>query len=132
MSDIIRGWRHNDQRYNLIGTKCNKCGETFFPKQVVCPNCRSHGDIEDLQFKGTGKIYTYSVIHAATDEFKKNAPYAVGIIELDEGAKITAQIVDCDVNKLNIGDEVEVVFRKIREEGKDGVITYGYKFKLRE
>jgi uncharacterized OB-fold protein len=61
-----------------------------------------------------------------------NSPYAVGIIELDEGAKITAQIVDCDVNELNIGDEVEVVFRKIREDGKEGVISYGYKFKLRE
>lgn len=132
MTDIIKGWRHNDQRYNLIGTKCNECGETFFPKKVVCPNCRSHGDIEDLQFKGTGKIYTYSVIRAAPDDFKIAAPYAVGIIELDEGAKITAQIVDCDVNDLNIGDEVEVVFRKIREEGKDGVITYGYKFKPTE
>ena len=132
MTDIIKGWRHNDQRYNLIGTKCNECGETFFPKKVVCPNCRSHGDIEDLQFKGTGKIYTYSVISAAPDDFKIAAPYAVVIIELDEGAKITAQIVDCDVNDLNIGDEVEVVFRKIREEGKDGVITYGYKFKPTE
>ena len=71
-------------------------------------------------------------MHAATDEFKNNSPYAVGIIELDEGAKITAQIVDCDVNELNIGDEVEVVFRKIREDGKEGVISYGYKFKLRE
>ena len=51
---------------------------------------------------------------------------------LDEGAKITAQIVDCDLDELNIGDEVEVVFRKIREEGKEGVISYGYKFKLKE
>ena len=41
-------------------------------------------------------------------------------------------IADCDVDELNIGDEVEVIFRKIREEGKDGVITYGYKFKLKE
>ena len=33
---------------------------------------------------------------------------------------------------LKIGDEVEVVFRKIREDGEEGVITYGYKFKLKE
>lgn len=72
------------------------------------------------------------MIHAATDDFKNNSPYAVGIIELDEGAKVTAQIVDCDLDDINIGDEVEVVFRKIREEGKEGVITYGYKFKLKE
>jgi uncharacterized OB-fold protein len=132
MTDIVKGWRHNDQRYNLIGTKCKTCGETFFPKRVVCPNCRSHGEIEDLQFKGTGEIYTFSVIYAPPDDFKINAPYAVGIIKLDEGAKVTAQIVDCDVDNLNIGDKVEVVFRKITEEGKSGVISYGYKFKLRK
>ncbi|MDO5851064.1 MAG: Zn-ribbon domain-containing OB-fold protein [Methanobacteriaceae archaeon] len=130
MKDIIKGWRHNAQRYNLIGTKCNTCNEVFFPKRVICPNCRSHGKIEDIQFKGTGKIYSYSTIHTPTPEFKINSPYTVAIVETDEGAKITTQIVDCNPENINIGDDVEVVFRKIKEEGKEGVISYGYKFKL--
>lgn len=50
-------------------------------------------------------------------------------MELDEGAKVTAQIVDCKPEDIKIGDEVEMVFRKIREEGEDGVITYGFKFR---
>jgi hypothetical protein len=32
---------------------------------------------------------------------------------------------------VEIGDDVEMVFRKIKEEGEDGVISYGYKFKLK-
>ena len=40
MSDTVRTWRHIQQRYNLIGSKCNTCGELFFPSRVVCPNCR--------------------------------------------------------------------------------------------
>ncbi|MDO5814785.1 MAG: Zn-ribbon domain-containing OB-fold protein [Methanobrevibacter sp.] len=130
MSDTVRTWRHIQQRYNLIGSKCNTCGEVFFPSRVVCPNCRRKGDLEPFQFSGKGKIYTYSVIRSAPDDFKKLAPYAVAVIELEEGAKLTTQLVDCDVDSLEIGDDVEMVFRRVREDGEDGVISYGYKFKV--
>lgn len=130
MSDTVRTWRHIQQRYNLIGSKCNTCGELFFPSRVVCPNCRRKGDLEPFQFSGKGKIFTYSVIRSAPVDFKKVAPYAVAVIELEEGAKLTAQLVDCDVDNLEIGDPVEMVFRKIREDGEDGVISYGFKFRV--
>ncbi|HPX78441.1 MAG TPA: OB-fold domain-containing protein, partial [Methanobacterium sp.] len=73
---------------------------------------------------------TYSVIHTPSDDFKILSPYIVAIIELEEGAKITSQIVDCGEDDVEIGDEVEMVFRKIKAEGEEGVISYGYKFKL--
>jgi hypothetical protein len=130
MNDIVRGWRHIPQRYNLIGSKCVHCGGVFFPKRVICPECRRKGKLEDIAFSGKGKVHTYSVIHSPAEDFKILSPYIVAIIELDEGAKITSQIVDCNNDEINIGDEVELVFRKIKEEGDDGVISYGYKFKL--
>lgn len=131
MKDIVRGWRHISQRYGLIGSKCSQCGTVFFPKRVMCPECRRKGNLEDIKLKGNGKIYTYSVIHTPTEEFKTIAPYVVAIVELDEGTKLTTQIVDCNPEDVEIGDEVEMVFRKIREEGDDGVISYGYKFRLK-
>ena len=93
---------------------------------------RGLGDVykRQFQFSGKGKIFTYSVIRSAPDDFKKVAPYAVAVIELEEGAKLTAQLVDCDVDNLEIGDPVEMVFRKIREDGEDGVISYGFKFRV--
>ena len=130
MKDIVRGWRHIPQRYNLIGTKCTRCGEIYFPKRVMCPECRRKGQLENIKFSGKGKIHTYSTIHTPTEEFKALSPYTVAIIELEEGAKITSQIVDCQKNEVKIGDDVELVFRKIKEEGDEGVISYGYKFKL--
>ncbi|AXV40230.1 Zn-ribbon domain-containing OB-fold protein [Methanobacterium sp. BAmetb5] len=132
MKDIVRGWRHISQRYNLIGSKCLQCGEAFFPMRVICPECRRKGQLEPIKFSGNGKIMSYSVIHTPTDEFKNISPYAVAIIELEEGAKITSQIVDCNPDNIEIGQEVELVFRKIREEGDEGVISYGYKFKLKQ
>ena len=68
----------------------------------------------------------YSVIRSPPDDFKKMAPYAVAVIELDEGAKLTSQLVDCDVESLEIGDDVEMVFRKIREDGEEEINGYRY------
>lgn len=131
MKEIVRAWRHIPQRYSLIGSKCSHCGKVFFPKRVLCPECRRKGDLEDISLKGEGKIHSYSVINTPTDDFKLIAPYVVAIVELEEGAKITTQIVDCEPEDVEIGNEVELVFRKIREEGDYGVISYGYKFKLK-
>ncbi|MDD5960323.1 Zn-ribbon domain-containing OB-fold protein [Methanobrevibacter wolinii] len=130
MTGTVRVWRHIQQRYNLIGSKCTNCGRVFFPPRVICPDCRRKGNIEDIKFSGKGKIYTYSIVRSPSSDFKIEAPYAVAIIELEEGAKLTAQIVDTDIDNINIGDPVEMVFRKISEDGADGVISYGYKFKV--
>ncbi|GAB4307755.1 MAG: Zn-ribbon domain-containing OB-fold protein [Methanobacteriaceae archaeon] len=132
MTETVRAWRHIPQRYNLIGSKCLQCGKVFFPKRILCPECRRKGKLEEINLSGKGKILTYSVIETPTDEFKNIAPYVVAIVELEEGAKVTTQIVDYDMKKIEIGKEVEMVFRKIREAGDDGVISYGFKFRIKD
>jgi hypothetical protein len=52
----------------------------------------------------------------------------VGIAELEDGVKLTAQIVDCDFASLKIGLKVRLEFRKLSEDGEAGIIHYGYKF----
>ena len=125
---VVRSWRHINERYNLIGTRCKTCGTVYFPSRNVCPNCRRKGELEPFQLSGKGKIYTYSIIRTPPKEFENEAPYVIAIIELEEGAKIAAQ-VDCDIDKVHIGMPVEATFRRIKEDGKDGVINYGYEFK---
>ncbi len=71
---------------------------------------------------------TFTVIRVAPTRFTDQAPYAVGVIELDDGVKLTAQIVDCDVEKMGIGDRVKIEFRRLQEDGDSGIICYGYKF----
>jgi uncharacterized OB-fold protein len=53
----------------------------------------------------------------------------VALVKLDEGPMVTAQLTDVDDEQLNIGMKVEMVTRKLREEGTDGQIVYGYKFR---
>jgi len=129
---IARFWRENESRYNMHGRKCGNCGQTFFPPRDMCPKCRraSLGKMEKITLSGKGKVISYSVVHDGLPEFQMQVPYTVAIIELEEGARITGQIVDCCGNSVKIGSKVESVFRKLGEEGKSGGIHYGYKFKL--
>jgi len=128
---VARFWREIPQRYNLIANRCNLCNKTFFPPKEACRNCRrkSIGKMKDLQLNGKGKIITYTIIHTAPENFEKQIPYIIAIIELEEGPRITSQIVDCDIDKVKIGMKVEQTFRKINEDGYTGAIYYGYKFK---
>jgi len=129
---LARFWRETQSRYNLYGKKCGNCESVYFPPRDLCPKCRraSMGKMERIQMKGKGKVLTYSTIHDGLPDFQMQIPYTVAIIELEEGAKITGQIVDCDCDEISIGSEVETVFRKLGEEGKCVIIHYGYKFRL--
>ena len=129
---IARFWRETQSRYNLYGKKCGNCGQVFFPPRELCPVCRraSMGKMEKIQLQGKGKVVSYSTVHDGLPDFHMQLPYTVAIIELDEGARITGQIVDCCSDDIKIGSKVEAVFRKLGEEGQCGIIHYGYKFKL--
>ncbi len=67
------------------------------------------------------------VIRVASDIFSLQTPFAVGIVELKDGVRLTTQIAEVDFEKLKIGKKVKMVFRKIQDEGKSGLHCYGYK-----
>jgi len=124
---VARFWRKIPQRYNLIGTRCEKCGRHFFPPRTFCPDCRRHGKISEHQFSGKGTVVTYTVIQTAPDQFSSPGPYVLAIIRLDEGPQMTSQIV-CDPADIRIGMKVKSVFRRIATDGESGIIHYGTKF----
>ncbi len=83
----------------------------------------------ETKLSGKGEIFSYTIIHVAPKNFEKQVPYAVAIIRLDEGPRLTAQIVDTPLEEIKIGMRVESTFRRIQDEGYTGAIYYGYKFK---
>ena len=121
-----RIWREMPQRYRYEASKCKGCGKIFFPPRLICSACKSK-TFEPVILKRTGQLLTYTVIHIPPSPFKDEAPYALGVVELDGGGRINTQIVDCDFDKLKIGMKVKMEFRRIQAEGEAGVIGYGYK-----
>ena len=89
----------------FFATRCRKCGETYFPPRPICPECMVE-DYEKVEVSGLGKIVSFTVIYEASKEFKDLAPYALAIVELDEGARGMGMVLGADVSKLSVGARV--------------------------
>jgi uncharacterized OB-fold protein len=123
------------QRYGLIGKRCGGCGAINFPPRETCLECGG-SRFEDVKLSGRGKIYTFTIIGRGgaptefEDQQKMAGEYAVAIIELEEGPKVVAQLTDRHPSpeEIKIEMEVKAVIRRLYEQ--EGVIRYGFKFKL--
>jgi uncharacterized OB-fold protein len=88
----------------LLIKKCASCGEVHFYPRNICPFCFSD-QTEWQESSGQGTIYTYSVMRRAP------VPYAIAYVELAEGPRIMTNIVDCDLDRIKIGQSVRLVFK---------------------
>lgn len=75
-----------------------------------------------------GTIWSYTTVQDVPLEFEQQTPYMLAVVELEDGTRVTAQLTDVD-NEVNIGDQVEMVTRKLSTDGPRGMIVYGYKFR---
>lgn len=81
-------------------------------------------------FSGKGEIYSWTkVLDNVPTGFEYQIPYYLALIKLDEGPMITAQLTDFGEQEPEIGMKVEMVTRKLSEDGNKGLITYGFKFR---
>ncbi|MEA3201528.1 MAG: uncharacterized protein QOE90_2956 [Thermoplasmata archaeon] len=125
-----RFWREIDERYAMKGVKCGNCGSILFPSRTLCPKCRhaSYGKLTPFKLSGRGVVEQSTVVHTPPAGFELQAPYLLALVRLEEGPRVTAQIVDAKPDAVPVGTRVHAVFRRINEEGESGVIQYGYKF----
>ena len=125
---IPRNWRLQQQRYRLVGEICEHCNGKIFPPRDVCPECEAPAKTPFF-FSGRGEVYSYSTVYNPPRGFEEFAPYAVALVQLEEGPMVTAQLTDVDTDQLSIGMPVEMVTRKVQSGGEEGTIVYGYKFR---
>ena len=126
--ETSRHWRLQSERYSLVGEECDNCGTKLFPPRDVCLECEAPAK-ELYTFTGLGEIYSYTTIYDAPAGFEQYSPYTVALVKLDEGPLVTAQLTDLDGDDVQIGMPVEMVTRKLRADGEEGMIVYGYKFR---
>ncbi|UCD58107.1 MAG: Zn-ribbon domain-containing OB-fold protein [Candidatus Hydrogenedentota bacterium] len=121
-----KSWRAYPQTYRLEAGRCKKCGKVSFPPRLICNKCQGR-EFEHFEMRRTGKVVTHTVIRTPADEFSGEAPFAVGIIEMDDGARLTTQIADVSFEEIEIGMPVKLEFRRHYTEGEAGIIHYGHK-----
>jgi uncharacterized OB-fold protein len=94
----------------LMAAKCQKCGKIHLPPRPICDNCYGQ-DFVWMEISGKGKLLTYTVIHVAPHQFQALAPYAVGIIQLENGLKLPGMISGVAQDAVKIGMELKVDFK---------------------
>ncbi|MEX2482438.1 MAG: OB-fold domain-containing protein [Gammaproteobacteria bacterium] len=96
------------QAGRLLLKRCRACGKTHYYPRPICPFCMSD-DTEWQEASGAGTVYSWSV------ERRAKPPYAIAFVTLAEGPTILTNLVDCDLDRIAIGQNVRLGF-----ETRDG------------
>jgi len=115
MTDEVEPFWEAAKDHELRMQKCGDCGYVRWVPSPVCPECWSK-EYTWTELSGKGEVNSWVVFHKAYYEaFEDDLPYNVAEIELEEGPRYIANIVECDNDDIYTGMPVEVVFDDILE-----------------
>jgi uncharacterized OB-fold protein len=72
--------------------QCSGCEGTYFPPRPFCPRCGGR-DVEVVAASGRATLASYVISHLPAPGFEP--PYAIAIVELEEGPTMLTNIVEC-------------------------------------
>jgi uncharacterized OB-fold protein len=109
-------WWEAVKRHELLIQSCEDCGHLTFPPAPSCPSCRRTA-LRWIPASGFGKIWSWTVFHKVYfPGFKSEIPYAVAIVELDEGPRMWTQIVGLANADYRIGLPVKAFFDAVTDD----------------
>jgi len=94
--------------------ECDDCGIRFFVPEPACPGCLSRS-WHYAPSAGTGTVYAVTVVHRVPGPGFE-VPFALAVIDLDDGATLLSHVVDCPVDDVVIGLRVRADFRRLTDE----------------
>jgi uncharacterized OB-fold protein len=95
--------------HRLVLPRCPRDGFFFYPRSR-CPRCWGD-DWEWETVSGRGEVHAFTVDRVGHDPaLGPMAPFAIAVVELEEGPRMTADVVDCDVDEVRVGMPLEVCF----------------------
>lgn len=104
------------RRHQLALQRCADCARFRYPPAPVCAECLSDR-AEWTAVSGRGTVSTFVVFHQRFfPSFAPDIPYNVVQVELDEGPRLTANLVDVPNAEIGIGMRVQVVFDDVTPE----------------
>jgi uncharacterized OB-fold protein len=104
------------RRGELRFQRCTDCGAWRHPPRVLCAACGSPRWAWGRS-TGRGRIFTWTVVHQAmSPAFVSEIPYAVIVVETDEGVRVVANLRGAGPEVLRLDLPVEVVFETVDDE----------------
>jgi uncharacterized OB-fold protein len=117
--DILPFW-DGLKRHEFLLYRCKRCGACYWPMAY----CRNHADtptLDEMEWaptSGRGTVFTWIIVHQVLNPaYAEEAPYAMAMVELEEGPLFPTRIVGCDPHDVKVGLPVEVAFDDVAETG---------------
>ena len=111
------------KRGELRLQRCNSCARAYFYPRPTCPNCSS-SDVTWFTASGAATLHTYMISYRAAPGFADEVPYAIAVVQLEEGPRMMTNIIGIEITPENLvldmdltvdfdarGDEMVPVFR---------------------
>lgn len=107
----------------LMASHCDRCNESYLPPRAVCPSC--FGDqMSWRELDGTGRVAAITTVYIGPTfmnllGYSKENPYMCGIVELDDGLRISARLLgseEFELEEVQIGTPVRVAFLCVGDE----------------
>ncbi len=92
----------------LKGLQCNECQKLYVPPRFHCSQC-GKGDFSEVEIRGNGAVYSYTVIRVPFEEFLEEAPYTFAEVKLDEGLVVPGRFKNNKKKEVKIGSRVSFV-----------------------
>ncbi|MGB3071311.1 MAG: OB-fold domain-containing protein [Ottowia sp.] len=100
----------------LLLQQCRACGSLNAYHQAFCRDCSST-DFDLMASCGLGTVHSFSVVHRAPGPaFKQDVPYAVLLVELDEGPRVVSRLVGADPSVLGFDMQVQLICTPVSDE----------------
>ena len=100
----------------LMVQKCDNCGTLRFPAHDLCSKCNSTAS-RWVPVSGRGEVFSFNIMHQLyRPGFAKEVPYAVVVVELEEGCKFISNLLGVKPHDIRCGMPVEVTFEKLSDE----------------
>ena len=104
------------REHQLVLRRCRDCSLFSHPPRPNCPGCASD-NLEWVKSPGRGTVYTFTITRQPVSRaFEGRLPWAVVDVELDEGVHLISNLVGCDLEEIEIGMQVDVVFEEVNSE----------------
>ena len=128
MPSLPARWRERMNISALYGVRCRKCGtpqiNPIGQNVRVCVFCQTKDDFERYKFSDKkAKLTTFSVDSLQPT---KNPPGVNGVVDFDDGGRLVMDLTDCEPNRVKIGMDLEMTFRKFQAKG---IVNYFWKAK---
>jgi len=97
----------------LVLQWCVECDRPVFYPREVCPVCLGTA-LEWRESPGGGRVYAVTVEHRAQQPGLAGwAPYAVALVELDEGVRMLTNVIGIEPDRVAIGQRVAIAWEPL-------------------